>query len=287
MKRFIFFITIVISFCFLTSSAQAINLNVKEGKVRLSIPPGSSKAGAINLNNVSAEPIEIKAYLEDWYYLPGADGSKEFKPAGTTPLSCAQWISFTPAEFTIPAYGSRKINYTVQVPLDAKGGHYAVLFFETRVVLPSLEEGIGVGVAARIGSLFYIEPEGTIVRQVNIESFSLTRESKSSPLAIKIGIKNNGNVDLTTTGTFHIIDRQGRVYARSELNEAYTFANDSAQLEGTWKEPISAGEYDLVVTLDLGKALEEAGMGRGPTLVKEADLEIGPNGGIVSVSALR
>jgi len=203
------------------------------------------------------------------------------------PLSCAPWISFSPAEFTIPAFGNQAINYIVKVPKDVVGGHYAVLFFETIMTKPVPEQGIGLGVAVRIGSLFYIEPQGTIKREIGIEKLSLDRTSENSPLNISLDFKNSGNVDIIASGNFDLMNRAGMVYARGEFNQVYTFPNDVATLKGKWKESIPAGKYDLIITLDLGKALEEAQMGRGPTIVKEASVEIGPSGEVLSVSTLK
>jgi hypothetical protein len=287
-KKLAFIILIFTAiFNFIPTSAQAIDLIIQEGKVRLSIAPGGTKAGTIHLRNTSSEPTAVRAYFEDWYYLPGADGSKEFKPAGTMPLSCASWVNFTPAEFTVPPFADQIINYIVKVPKDVVGGHYAVLFFETILTKPMPEGGVGVSVAVRLGSLFYIEPEGTIKREISIDNLSLERSSESEPLIVNLSLKNTGNTDITAYGNFDLMDKTGMVYARGKFDEAYTFPGDKAALKGEWREPISAGKYDLIITLDLGKALEEAEMGRGPIIVKEADVEIGSSGEVLSVSALR
>ena len=287
MKKSLFIIIFLIVFNFFLSDAQAVNLIIEEGKVRLSIFPGQTKSGTINIKNTSSEPIEIKAYLEDWYYLPVADGTKEFKAAGTTALSCASWISFAPAEFTIPAYGKQVVNYTVKAPKGVSGGYYAVLFFESTMSKANPEEGVGVGVAIRMGSLFYIEPEGTIKREIRLGKFSVDRESEEAPLNISLDFKNTGNVDITAAGTFHIIDDSGMVYARGEFNKAYTFAGDAAKLVSSWKELIPKGRYDLILTIDMGKALEEAGLGRGPVVTKEAGVEIGDRGQVIAVRELK
>ena len=288
MKKINFLVVfLAILFCFSVKSASAVDLIIEEGKVRLSVAPESSKTGLIHIKNISSEPISVRAYLEDWYYLPGADGTKEFKPAGAMPLSCAAWISFSPAEFTLPPFGSQVINYIVKVPKNVVGGHYAVLFFETMLPKPIVEEGVGVAVAARLGSLFYVEPEGTIKREISIKDFSVEKPQEDLPLTLNLGFKNSGNVDITATGSYDLIDKTGMVYARGKFNDVFTFPGDSAVLKGYWKEPIAQGKYDLIITLDLGKALQESGMGRGPTVVKEAAIEIGPAGTVLSVSTLK
>lgn len=273
--------------CFSNSEAIEI-VQIDQAKVRLSVPPGQSKTGAIKVNNYSAEAKHIKVYAQDWVYLPACDGTKDFKPAGTTPLSAANWITFLPSEFSISAYGRQTLNYTVKVSPDAQGGHYAVLFFEGSVgeeKEESLSEGVTVSLAVRIASLFYIETEGTINLQAKIEDFKVDKKEDKFYIAAKF--TNTGNVDITTQGTFFIIDQNGIVYARGEFNDIYAFPQDTATLTSSWKEPLPKGKYDLVLTIDTGKAREAANLGRGPVITKEAEIEIGEQGQLLKVGELR
>ena len=48
---------------------------VEPAKIRLSIPPGSSKTGTIKIYNLSPDKKNIKADLEDWVYLAACDGT--------------------------------------------------------------------------------------------------------------------------------------------------------------------------------------------------------------------
>lgn len=265
---------------------KAIQLD--QPKIRLIIPPGQSRPGRIEVENPSNEAREIKIYVEDWVYTDDT-GVKRFMPSGTADLSCANWITFAPAEFTVSAFGKEYVNYTVSVPQGARGGHYAVLFFESLMGKPTEETEVGaiVPVAIRIGSLFYIESEGTIKRDALIDELSLEKKSHDRLFQINVDFQNTGNVDVTANGTFNIIDKQGMVYARGEFNDVYTFPGDTAMLTSTWGEPLPKGIYDLIITVDLGKALWVMGMGRGPIIVKEAELEIGTDGQVIRVGELR
>jgi len=253
---------------------------IEPAKIRLSIAPGSSKTGTIKIYNLSADPKSIKAYFEDWVYLPVCDGTKDFRPAGTTELSAASWITFSPSECTVPAYGKQIVNYTVKVPPDAKGGHYAVLFFEGFINEPNEDEkGVSVNVAVRVASLFYIEPEGTVSRKLKIDDLKVSKEKNK--FNISASLSNIGNVDINTKGTFFIIDRKGMVYARGEFNEVYTFPGDSAIISAAWSEPLPQGKYDLIMTIDISKALEGSGIAKPAAITKEAAIEIGEDGQVL------
>jgi hypothetical protein len=162
------------------------------------------------------------------------------------------------------------------------------LFVENLFGPPEAEEGtVSVGLAIKIAVLFYIEVAGTVDRSGSIENLILQAQP-NDVLSVSSEFKNTGNVDITAGGTFNIIDRAGIVYARGEFNDIYTFPGEEAVLQASSStERLRPGKYDLIITLDLGKALEGTGLGRGKTLVKEARLEIGENGRILSSGRLR
>jgi hypothetical protein len=281
---------------FLLTSAglsRAVELpRIDKNKIRLILAPGKAEYGEISVENSTSEQRNIRVYLSDWNYLSASDGTKEFLPVNTDPLSCAPWISFSPAEFTLGPFSKQKINYSVKAPQDASGGHYAALFFES--VFSQAEDAkqeemrVGINLAIRVATLFYVDADGTVKRTAAIDNLSFERNS-SGEAAYKIGLDfvNNGNTDITTSATFHLMDGQGMVVARGAFNDTYTFPNASTKLSAVIKDALPEGKYTAVFTIDLGKALEEAGVGRGPVITCEAEVSIGRDGNVLSVGRLK
>jgi hypothetical protein len=282
---FIFFITS-------TVWAENVYFRLDESKIRLSIAPGNSQAGAIKVYSQSEEEIKLRVYLEDWEYTDKQDGSKNFFPTQSTPLSAAGWISFSPAEFTLSPGEEKRLNYIVNLPQEATGGYYAVMFFETLFEPPAqlayTEEEIRTSatLAVRIGTLFYIEAEGTVERQAGLRNLSVSRDKEDKSLSISLDLQNTGNADIAAGGTFNIIDGQGRVYARGEFNDVGTLPGDSAILTSKWGESLPRGIYDLILTINLGKRAEGS-VGRVPVITREAQIEIGADGRVIRVGDLR
>lgn len=253
------------------SVAGATTLNLNQSKIRLSVPPGSSRSGTIQVENPGSTDILVKAYLEDWVYAPQRDGTKEFFPADSARRSASSWIKFVPAEFIIPALGSQTLNYTVNVPPGVSGGYYSVLFFETPMNR-SGEEGVGMNLIVRIGSIFYIETGNTVELNGEFGQLSLDRNN------LKLEFKNTGNSDITTAGTFHIMDSKGMIFDRGVFADSYTLPGDGASLTAPINQKFEPGTYDLVMTFDLGKARTDADMQGGPVVVKETKLTVNQDG---------
>lgn len=231
----------------------------------------------------------MKVYLNDWNYLPVADGSKEFVPANTTPSSCASWITFSPAEFTLPPFGRQKISYEVKVPRDAAGGHYAALFFESvfgKMQAQQEELRAAVNLAIRIAVLFFVEPEGTVQRSGTVSKFSITPGTDTTN-TFMFEFKNTGNSDCTAGSTYHVMDKNGLVKSRGQFNDVYALAGGIAQAKAVHASLLSPGTYTLVITVDMGKALQEANMGRGPVIVKEAQVVVDGRGRMSLVGEIK
>ncbi|HNW40069.1 MAG TPA: hypothetical protein PKI44_06585 [Candidatus Omnitrophota bacterium] len=278
--------------CLLVSGAQAEKLPfMSQSKIRVVVSPGERAFGEITLDNPTDENKVMRLYLEDWYYLPGGSGAKEFLPAKSLPTSACSWITFSPAEVVIPAFGKQKINYSINVPADASGARFATLFFETLMSkgrISAADRSAGLDVHVRVATLFYVEVKGTVKRSAKINNLNIqpSKETKEA-LDFTLDFENTGNTDITTSGNFSLINNDGMVAARGALNNVYTFPGGKGSLLGTWKGNIPAGDYDLVVTVDLGKALADAGTGRGPVITKEASVAMGENNQVVQIGQLK
>lgn len=274
------------------SKASAVDLpSINKSKIRLLIAPGKAEYGEMIVENQSSEPRSMRVYLSDWEYLPASDGTKEFLPVNSTPLSCASWISFSPAEFTLAPFSKQKIDYSIKVPDSASGGYYAALFFESVFAKAGTtpKEGmqVGMNLVIRVATLFYVDIDGSVKRTAVIENLVFKKNASDKSYSIELDFRNTGNVDITAGGSFHIMNNQGMVISRGALNDVYTFCGSNAKFAATLKDILPEGKYDLVFTVNLGKALEEANIGRGPVITKEAEVSIGQDGKILSIGQLK
>jgi len=235
------------------NSALASTVSLDPARIRISAGPGEVKSGTIKIDNPSEEEVKIRAYIEDWRYSSNADGTKDFFPAGSTALSCARWIDFTPAEFTLLPFGRQLINYTVRLPEEAKGVHFCVMFFETDLTDNNAENAQSqVNLKARLGALISVESKDSVLCDASLDNLAIKRQGN----AVKISgdFQNIGNTDINPKITFDIINTKGDVFARGVFSDIFTLPQDKGEVFAATKEDLPDGKYILVITLSLGRA---------------------------------
>ncbi|MFH0772113.1 MAG: hypothetical protein V1933_05785 [Candidatus Omnitrophota bacterium] len=245
-------------------------MNLDPPRLELSAPPGGSKSGVIKVGNPGDVSLKLKAYVQDWIYDP--PGNRVFKPAGTTPLSCSNWIHLYPEQLEVKPGEKAEIMYTLSVPADAKGGRYAVIFFEGTLGSGSTEEGVIVRLAGRMGTIVLEETEGTVIKKGEIASLKISRPDENKPLDIEVSFKNEGNVFLAPSGVVNIIDKEGNFFGRQEFQLKGTLPGDTIEGKVSLLSSLPEGEYDVIATLDLG-AEEAAVKETKLAVIKKGEIE--------------
>ena len=265
LKKRLAIVSLFLCILLVSTPSYGMTIRINAPKISLDLSPGEVYTGEIVAENPEDTEVKVKIYLEDWIYKDGGTGEKIFTPMGSTPLSAAQWINFSPSEEVLKPFGRVTVHYTITVPLDAEGGYYAALFFETLLGTTANEEGAIVNVAGRIGSLFFINAKGTVERSGRIGSVDIRKPEGNKPLEITTRFQNTGNVDISLGGNFLVMDTEGKVQARGDLNKIYTFPGSIETGKTQWVGRLSNGGYDVLLTYDLGD---------GKSLVEEKKLAI-------------
>ncbi len=243
--------------------ASALSLATNNPLLEHRLSPGQTAQGTVEVSNDAATPAIVSVYLEDWRYTQVGDGSKEFAPPRTLPRSAADWISFSPTRLEIPAHGRSQIEYTIRTPSDRPldGGYYAVLFMESGIGHGRQQdnpEAIAVEIeyAARIGSLFLLEVNGTTKPQARLASLVATPPSAGRPLTVEGTFVNEGNVVARCeAGSFHIQDASGILAARGGLPDRYVWPGDQVPFLAQWEGSLAPGSYNMVLSYDCGDEL--------------------------------
>jgi P pilus assembly chaperone PapD len=258
-KVFRSFVAIFIAFTW-TSLAQA-QLMMVTTRVEEEVAPSSTLTDTIALYNQSKRPMKLKAYWEDFIYKPPFSGKKEFLPVGASPYSMGQWVRFSPQEFTLQPGEKQEINYSINVPADAKGGYYGVLFFEETPPDQELQT-TGVRIITRMGCLFFLEStdkqKRVILKDIGAQAYAVTGS-----------VANQGNIFVFPKGIYYILDNEDIVVDRGELEKIYLIPDRQANFQIDLPQDIGQGTYTMVLTFDLDD---------GDSVVREIDFrKTGPS----------
>jgi hypothetical protein len=223
---------------------EGFTFSVDPPRAELVIPPGKRRGKTITINNTKADqPSHLVTYVTDVIFLP--DGTHDFPPAGSTEWSAAKWIQVSPTELDVPAGKSAEVRISASVPEDAKGGYYAMVFFES---MPSYTQP-GIGVNFRIGALVDITVPGTAVLQAKLANLAV-----SPPQSILIDIYNEGNVLIRPKGRLKIFDPSGGKVSQEDFNpdRLGVLPRTLRRFTHKLKTPLTRGTYRLRAELDYG-----------------------------------
>ena len=226
------------------AGAEGFSFSIEPARVELTAPAGKRRGKVVVVNNShSDKPLHLRTYMRDVVYTP--DGTHEFPEAGSTEWSCASWLQVTPAVIDVPAKRTAEVRISATAPADAKGGHYAIVFFESE---PTLTE-IGVGINFRIGALVEVAVPNTTVMEAK-----LTNMLFQPPKSLVMEIFNNGNVLVRPKGKIKLQDAAGNRTAELDFNaQALGILPRTLRRYVTPIEsPVAKGTYRAKAEIDYG-----------------------------------
>ncbi len=240
---------------FLLSPSVHAQVFIEQGKVNHLVAPGDRVSDSVTVHNTTEKSVRARIYWEDFAYQPPYDGAKKFAPAATLKSSLASWVQFSPRYIDLGPFAKAQIKYVIEVPANAKGGYYGVLFVEPH------NKGIsdtdkGVRIITRVGSLFFVET-GDRNKKASLSEASINTG------IFKARLTNEGDVILLPQSSYYIMDREGLLADRGELTKYYLPPEKSVDIQLPLAKSLAPGDYTLVLTFDLQD---------GDVLVKEIDL---------------
>ena len=221
--------------------ADAFSFGVEPSRIELAVPAGKPRGRTVRVANRSDQPVHIRTYVTDVAFLP--DGTSDFPEAGSTPWSCASWIRVVPQELDLAPGEGQDVRVSVAAPPESRGGHYAMVFFET---LPSYAEP-GLNVNFRIGAFTQVTITGTDTYAASLADLT------AAPSDIVVGVRNDGNALFRPRGRVKVFDaRQAKVAQRDFNPERLGVLPGTVRAFHAPLDPLPAGGYHVKVEIDYG-----------------------------------
>jgi hypothetical protein len=220
--------------------------------IRLESVPASIQTQTLSVINLdSFRVLHVQAYAADWSL--NERGETVFLKAGSLPQSCAGWMEINPVDMQVPPLAEQNVRLTIAMPDSAAGSHWAVVFFESLPESVPLRGNVGINLKARVGSLIFADPAGTLWRHAEIAGIGYRRTGYKGHEA-KVRLKNLGNTCLRPKGTVFLRTLEDKTVAQAALPEGALLPGSQRDYAAEIRAEVPPGEYRLEAEVDCGTA---------------------------------
>jgi hypothetical protein len=220
------------------------------------VEPGRAYEGTVELRNQGDTQQEVKIYQTD--YLTYADGRALFGDPGLLPRSNARWITFAPAQITVPAREMAVVRFTIQVPDDTAltGSYWSALMIEP-IVEGSPESsttqpgqvGLSILQVIRYSMLIATQVGGTGAVRAQFTDMQLTMDGEKRVLVTDV--VNTGDQWYVGHLWVELYGMDGRLVGKFDGDSRRLFPGSGARFPAPLTG-VQDASYQALVVLDCG-----------------------------------
>jgi hypothetical protein len=233
--------------------AQAQSLGVTPASVDAKVKRGTTYTQTFTLSNNSSERMRFACSISDYWY--DGQNKRVLGAPGSLPRSASLWVQFSPAEILVEPNSSATVKAIIAVPKTASGGYYTLLIFEATPVAreANLPQSGNTTVTASVGVCFrglaMLTTEDNSEYNVEVVEGQASPPSASSPLEMKLDLKNRSTTHVRIQGVFALLNEAGKLAGRGKIESKRYMPGQRDILKSSWTGDLPPGNYTLVVTL--------------------------------------
>jgi hypothetical protein len=224
-------------------------LAISPAVLEMKVAPGQAVTSDITVSNPGTVAYRVTVYAWDMWH----DGQqRRYAPPGTFPHSLARRLAASPSNFVLGPGRQQAVQITLDVPKDASGGQYAVVFFEMSPPgdAASPNQGPVLSIAGRIGASVIVDTDttGASVKVGRLEHVVVEAPTATAPLRVSTEVVNSSETHLRPFATAVILKNRTPV-GRFTLPSVLLLPGQRGTLEGSWSGLLRSGEYTLLLTV--------------------------------------
>jgi len=204
----------------------------------------------ITVKNHSSEPLQYYIYASSLGQK--LDGEAIADNGTITPFSLVNYIKFEPYKFILEPNASQIVKATIQIPTNAVGGLYGIIYVEAHALSEQLTgEAKGViSFVPRVGIITLLTLATPAAYSAKITQIDITQDRLSKEVFIMPTLHNNGNIHLRAEGYVSIKNLDGEKIANVFITPGVILPGYLRQLKAIWKpKNLLPGSYTAEINI--------------------------------------
>jgi hypothetical protein len=227
------------------------------GKVELALNPGDSVVRNITITNRIGKDSRFKIEIEDFGPSDQAGELTRLYGNEVGPYSLKKYLVPEIKEFTLKQGEQISLAIAVSIPADAPAGGLYGSALISNIPEPTSGEGNKiqgqVGLASRLGVLFFVKVNGLTVESGNLTSFnSLKSLYTSAPVKLQYAFNNDGNIYLTPQSTITIKNMFNSTVGEVKTDPFFVLPKFERKITEEWSNKFMLGRYTATISLNRG-----------------------------------
>jgi hypothetical protein len=253
-----------LSFCLalfleLLFSQNAAALMATPMEFDILLAPGKAVSKAITVSHSGKRPMSLAVSVKDYCY--NDEGRKEEFDPGIIPEGLGQWISVSPLKFDLQPGESRPVTFTVNLPPDASGSHWSIIYItQTNKPKPTkLKKGeSGLEIFTFFRSAVRVRQYDPSIKEKagHISDMNVELNTKTAPLVASVTFENDTKNIFRCKGYLKILNEDGEMMTKLPLHKRGEFTSYPFRpriVRATMKDKLSPGTYVALAVIDYGE----------------------------------
>ncbi|MBI2968842.1 MAG: hypothetical protein HYY40_13665 [Bacteroidetes bacterium] len=241
-------------FSFLPLFAAGQDFEVAPVVLNYAVEAGQSETKKVSIRNYGNTPQKFSLSISD--VVRDTTKGPKILPPGTTPRSCARWLTINPSFIEINANDAKEVEVTLKVPTDGFSTRWAVIHVKAarEQTAKSAEKIIttGIQVTPRISIQVFQSPASNTRYRAMLSDLMETTLTTDTLRKFQVVVNNIG--DKRIDGKVYLIASNTETAAEQKFSPVRVslFPDESKKVSLTMPVHLTPGTYSLAVVLDYG-----------------------------------
>lgn len=235
------------------------SVSVSPSRLYFGAEPGQTRSHTVRITNNSQSRQAFLISFAD-FESPGSSGKTEIMEAGTSPNSCAQWLSASPSLLELEGGETRDVEVILQLPNTPQANRvsWASMFVRlarertTPADLTPASTGFGIMQTFQFVIHIFQTPPGITFKDAEIISFTVSPASDNEKPVLVLHVKNTGEAIIDVAAYLEYTHLGSGNHFRDKARAFTILPGGNREVRFSIPEDLPPGNYNVLGVVDYG-----------------------------------